>query len=159
MKLYELTEAYANIQYLIEEVESDEALKVLDEIDQDIEEKAESIAKVLKNLEAEADAYKEESKRLGDKAKAAENKAASLKAYLESHIKATGKKKFKKGVFTFSIQKNPPRAVVEDEAAIDKLYFIEQAPKLDKKSLLKDLKDGKEVKGAHLEQSESLRIR
>ena len=57
-----------------------------------------------------------------------------------------------------AIQNNPQSVRVENEEAL-KEYFIEQAPKLDKKALLADLKNGVEVYGAELQQTRSIRIR
>ena len=70
----------------------------------------------------------------------------------------TGKEKFKTPLFNFNIQNNPPSAQV-DEKQVDEKYLIPQPPKVDKKAIITDLKEGKEVKGAVLTQGRSLRIR
>ncbi|MFQ9546240.1 MAG: siphovirus Gp157 family protein, partial [Clostridium sp.] len=47
----------------------------------------------------------------------------------------------------------------EDEKLIPEEYWIEQAPVLDKKTLLAALKAGEEIPGVSIKQTESLRIR
>lgn len=74
-------------------------------------------------------------------------------------MRAVDKLKFKTKLFSFNIQNNPPSVDITDEKLIPQEFFIDQAPKLDKKSLLAALKDGKEIEGATIKQTKSLRIR
>ena len=71
MKLYELTENYRNLQDLLEnpEIDNDLIEKALDEVGEQLEEKAENIAKLIKTLEVEVTGFKTEEKRLADKRK------------------------------------------------------------------------------------------
>ena len=96
--------------------------------------------------------------RLKAKKDAISNNAKSAKKYLESVMIATGKKKFKTDLFGFSIQKNPPSLVIDQEENIPDEYWVAQKPKLDNTALKKWLKENK-ADFAHLEQTESLRIR
>lgn len=161
MKLYELAENYLNLQELLENEEIDQELIVnaLDEVGGELEDKAENIAKLIKTLEVDINGYKTEEKRLTDKRKSLENRVKSLKEYLDSAMKITGKTKFKGQLFSFNIQKNTPSVNILDDELIPEKYFIEQVPVLDKKSLLADLKNGEEISGAEIKQTESLRIR
>lgn len=161
MKLYELAENYLNLQELLENEEIDQELIVnaLDEVGGELEDKAENIAKLIKTLEVDINGYKTEEKRLTDKRKSLENRVKSLKEYLDSAMKITGKTKFKGQLFSFNIQKNTPSVNILDDELIPEKYFIEQDPVLDKKSLLADLKNGEEIPGAEIKQTESLRIR
>ena len=74
-------------------------------------------------------------------------------------MKATGKTKFKGKLFSFNIQKNAPGVSILDEKLIPKEYLIEQAPVIDKKAILNDLKNGEDIPGVEIKQTESLRIR
>ena len=161
MKLYELTENYRNLQDLLENPEIDQRLieKALDEVGEQLEEKAENIAKLIKTLEVEATGFKAEEKRLADKRKALENRISGLKSYIDSAMKVTGKKKIKGQLFSFNIQKNPPSVNITDSTLIPKEYYIQQEPVLDKKTVLIALRSGETVPGAELLQTESLRIR
>ena len=64
MKLYELAQNYAQLLEMAEEMESDALVDTLEALQGEIEEKAENIAKLVKNLEADAKIIKEEEQRL-----------------------------------------------------------------------------------------------
>ena len=161
MKLYELTENYLNLQELLEneEIPKEMVTEALDNVGEELEAKAENIAKLIKTLEVDITGYKQEETRLSTKRKSLENRVKSLKEYLDNAMKVTGKTKFKGQLFSFSIQKNPPSVNVVDEKLIPEEYFIPQEPTLDKKRLLTDIKSGVEIPGAEIKQTESLRIR
>ena len=161
MKLYELTESYLNLQELLEnpEVPQDLITSALEQVGEELEVKAENIAKLIKTLEVDIAGFKEEEKRLSDRRKSLENRVKNLKEYLDWAMKATGKTKFKGKLFSFNIQKNAPGVSILDEKLIPKEYLIEQAPVIDKKAILNDLKNGEDIPGVEIKQTESLRIR
>ena len=161
MKLYELSQNYLNLQELLEDeaIGTDIITKALNEVGEEIEDKAENIAILIKNLESDVEGIKKEEERLSTKRSSTENKIKGLKSYLDTTMRATGKEKFKTKLFNFNIQNNPPSVEVVDERLIPKEYFIEQEPKLDKKLVLAFLKEGKEIPGATIKQTKSLRIR
>ena len=156
MNIYELTGAYLQIQNLIEDGE--DYADTLESIDDAIEDKAVGYAKLIKNIEGQIKAVKEEKDRLSDKETVLKNSVKRLKETLQESMESTGKEKFKTPLFNFNIQNNPPSAQV-DEKQVDEKYLIPQPPKVDKKAIIADLKEGKEVKGAVLTQGRSLRIR
>ena len=157
MNLYELSVAFQEVQNM--DLDPEVMQDTLDSIEDAIENKAENIAKLIRNLESDVTAYKEEEDRLKTKRQATENKVKWLKTYLEDNMKLTGKTKFKSGMFNFSIQKNPASVNITDEKAIPEEFLIQQPPKVDKTSLKDILKRGIEVPGAELKQTEGLRIR
>ena len=156
MNLYELTEAYKNLLDL--DIEEEELQGHLKNIDDAIEIKAENIAKVLRDLNAEAEAYKKEIERMTLKKKRVENRMKNLKSYLEEAMRDVNKLKFKTRLFSFAIQKNAPSLKILDESKIPEEYFkIER--KLNKQDLKEAVKKGLYPEAAELVQSESLRIR
>ena len=157
MNLYELSVAFQEVQNM--DLDPEVMKDTLDSIEDAIENKAENIAKLVRNLESDVAAYKEEEDRLKTKRQATENKVKWLKTYLEDNMKLTGKTKFKSGMFNFSIQKNPASVNILDERIIPEEFLIQQPPKVDKTSLKEILKRGIEVPGAELKQTEGLRIR
>lgn len=157
MNLYELSVAFQEVQNM--DLDPEVMQDTLDSIEDAIENKAENIAKLIRNLESDVAAYKEEEDRLKTKRQATENKVKWLKTYLEDNMKLTGKTKFKSGMFNFSIQKNPASVNITDEKIIPEEFLIQQPPKVDKTSLKEILKRGIEVPGAELKQTEGLRIR
>ena len=159
-KLYELSTGYKNIEYLLENGENNEELAaVLNSLDAEIEDKAENIAKLIKNYEADIEAFKTEEKRIAERRRTLENIVKRLKEYLINNMKLTGKTKFKKGTFSFIIAKCPASLEITnvDIISSDSKVLTET---LDKKAILQDLKNGKDVQGAILrDDNESLRIR
>lgn len=158
MKLYELSNEYLEVLDLLSEEDSVELNKLLLKIDEEIELKAENIGKVLKSLEGNVAALKDEEKRLSNRRRGIENNIKNLKSYLENEMIAVGKKKFKTDLFSFGIQKNPPSLDISSEDNIPEEYY-ELTRSLIRKDLLKDIKEGLVIDGVGLKQSESLRIR
>lgn len=161
MKLYELTQNYLNLQELLEDptVPVEIIDTALNEVGEQLEDKAENIAKLIKTMEVEAAGYKEEETRLAARRKTLESRTKGLKEYLESSMRAVNKLKFKGKLFSFNIQKNQASVEVLDESLIPKELFNTPAPVLDKKETISRLKAGEEIPGVMLKQSESLRIR
>lgn len=158
MNLYELSTNYLQIQEMI--LEGAEGLEdTLESLNDAIEEKAVGYAKVIKNIEGQVLAIKEEEKRLAERRRSLESNIKRLKENLELSMLDTGKKKIKTNLFTFNIQKNPPSVKILDEEAIPSDYLVKQKPKIDKKAIINDLKNGVEVEGVEIKQGESLRIR
>lgn len=158
MNLYELSAAYQHIQSLIEDG-GENLADTLESLNDAIEEKAVGYAKIIKNLEGQAQAIKAEEERLATRRKTLEGNAKRLKEALEQSMIQTNVKKIKTELFSFNIQKNPPSVDVLDDSAIPKSYFNIPAPVLDKKAILQDLKNGIKVPGVEMKQSEGLRIR
>lgn len=159
MKLYEYTQAYLSLLEKADELEPETLLDTLAAIQEPIEEKAENAAKMIRTWEAEVKAIKEEEERLANKRKALENRALSLKGYLQQQLEVIGLEKIKRPLFTIAIQNNPPGVNVLDEKAIPEEYWILPEPKLDKQSILKRLKEGESVPGCEMKQTKGLRIR
>ncbi|RJQ25547.1 MAG: hypothetical protein C4589_11155 [Peptococcaceae bacterium] len=164
MKLYELTGAFNEI---FDSLESDDELNfqaledTLQAIEGVIEQKASSIAKIIKSLEKSADAFDSESKRLADKKKSTENKIKWLKDYLLQAMELTAKDKIFTDIGTVARQKSPASVSVLDIEKIPKEYWYipVPAPILDKKLILDTIKRGTEVPGAALHQGYHIRIR
>ena len=154
--LYELKEMYLNLMDL--DLEGEELGKTLENIDDEIEVKAENYAGVIKNLEAEIDAYKKEIERMSKIKKSLESRASLLKSNLEQAMIELDKKKFKTNLFSFNIQRNAPGIKILDEDKIPK-EFIEYEKRIKKNDLKKAIKGGLETEAAVLVESESLRIR
>lgn len=164
MTLYELTEDYMNLLALAEDPDIDEQafLDTLDGIGGAIEDKAEGYAKIMRQLEADAAACDAESKRLKNKAKTIDNNIKRMKQALQYAMQATGKTKFKTQLFSFYIQKNSA-SVVMDEQYIENIperFLVRKDPEINRKAIRDAINAGEDIGGiAHLEQTESLRIK
>lgn len=161
MTLYELTGGFLELWDMIDDPDVDEAviLDTLEAIDGEIEDKADGYATVIAEAKGKADTIKAEIDRLTARKKAVENNIDRMKKSLQNAMELTGKTKFKTALFSFGIQKNPASVSIEEGAKIPERYLIPQEPKVDKRQLIADLKEGAEVEGCTLTQSESLRIR
>ena len=91
--------------------------QALDALRMEREAKLENVACWVKNLSAEADAIREEENRLMKRRKAAETKAANLKAWLLAAMTREDgtTDKLKTGRVMVSVKRNPPSTVVDDE--------------------------------------------
>ena len=162
--LYELTEDYTNLLALAEDPDIDEQafMDTLDGIEGAIEVKADNYARVMRQLEADAAACDAESKRLKNKAKTINNNIGRMKQALQFAMQATGKTKFKTALFSFYIQKNSA-SVVMDEQYIENIperFLIRKDPEINRKAIKEAINNGEDIGGiAHLEQTESLRIK
>lgn len=158
--LFDLSTDYQQLYDLIAEQEDEQILKdTLASINDAIEDKADGYVAVIKTLEGDNKAIDEEIKRLRQRKTSNQNGVKRLKESLQEVMEQTGKEKFKTALNSYSIANNPPSLDITDESLIPKQYYIEQQPKLDKKELLKVVKDGLEIKGVELKQSRSLRVR
>lgn len=158
--IYELSENYRQVFEAISNGEDDQVyLDTLEAINDSIEDKADNYMRIIKNSEADIEALDKEIKRLQDKKKVLSNGVKRMKENLQEAMERTNKLAFKTTLFTYGIQKNAPSLDNIDTSKIPKKYFVEQEPKLDKKALLKDLKEGQEINGATIKQTQSLRVR
>ncbi|MDU5924327.1 MAG: siphovirus Gp157 family protein [Finegoldia magna] len=160
MNLFELTENYVKFFTMLEE--ADEITEELEEMANNlniaIEEKSDNYVKMIKNLDADVEAYKNQEKIFNKKRKTAENKIAWLKKNLQASMEQTGRKKVETELFTISIQKNTPALDITSEDNIgDEYYKVERT--LNKRDLLNDIKEGLIIDGVGIKQTESLRIR
>lgn len=156
--LYELTGQFRELLELVEQGEVDPEMlaDTLEGLEGEIEIKADGYAKVIKELEGKTAMLKGEIERLSNRKSAIENNIKTMKESLEIAMRATGKTKLKTDLFSFSIQKNPARLVITGE--VPEQFLIPQEPKVDNKAI-KELLKQQELPFAHLEQSESIRIR
>lgn len=162
--LYELSFAYRKAEEYLNQAEDDLELKyaldLLTELEIALEEKIENTAKVIKSYEAEAEKFKTEAKRLNDKAASYAKKSKSLKDWIHDSFYQNGIERIDGALFTVALQNNPVVLDIQSEDKIPKEYLIEQQPKIDRRALLKDMKEhGVYVEGVNLKQDKHVRIR
>lgn len=162
--IYEITQDYLTIMSMMEDPELDPQTlyDTFEAVDGELEIKAENYAKVMKNLEGDIVAIKAEIDRLTNKKRAIENNIKAMKATLQGAMEITGKTKFKTDLFSFGIQKNAP-SVIMDEQDLSKIpeeYLKFKDPEINKTAIKDAINKGADLSGiAHLEQSQSLRIK
>lgn len=165
--IYELTADLQKLYDLLDkgELEEDMVRDAILNTKEEIGLKLENYGCFIRNLESDIKGLKEEERRLKERRQSYENMVSNMKEAMSEALRATGNDKVKTAKFTFWNQKNNPSVVI-DEAYIENIpeaYLIPQEPTIDRKKLLADLQDeelSKSLEGiAHLEQTESIRIR
>lgn len=156
--LYELKNDYLRLLELEEEVDSEAFQDALDNLTDEINTKAENIAAVLKQMEADAKMLKDEETRLKSRRTAIENNYKRLKEYLKSELEVMEIDKVKTPKFTITVRNNPVKVVIKDEDLIPADYKIPKYS-IDKKVLKEALLNGEEIKGAELIQEKGVQIR
>ena len=156
--LYELTSDALALQEMLESGEIDEQIFNDTLASLEIDTKIENICKMIKNLEADATAYKAEKDRLAAKEKAANNAVDRLKESLLTHLLTLDKKKVGAGTFTVSVSKSKSLNVLYEDM-LPEQFFIPQPPKIDKAGITKAIKAGENIAGAELVEKPYVTIR
>lgn len=158
--LYELTGEWIQ---LMDKLEAGEDVELeFNETDEAFEEKAEKYAMMIRNLESDYEAFEKEEKRYKEKKNICKKGIEKLKNNLESAMIITGKRKFKKGVFSFSIQKNggklPVIVDVPTEELEDEFVIVTEKPDLT--AIEKYINETGDITFAHFgSRGEGLRIK
>ena len=164
MSIYELTADYIQIMEMMEDPELDPQTlaDTMEAVEGELEIKAESYAKIMKNLDGDVEALENEIRRLTSRKKAIEENIKRMKAALQGMMEVTGKTKFKTQLFSFNIQRNAPAVVIDidDVANMPEEFLKFRAPEVNKTAIKEALQNGADLEGiAHLESKVSLRIR
>lgn len=148
-----LTELSKQIDSLIaqSDVPPEELTKALDQVNAQWLTKIESIGHLVKDYEHMIVDFEEERQRLDNMSKALKLRVEWLKQYLMFNMQAKGEDKLQFSLVTVSVRNNPPSVGIADETEIPASYTrIIQEIRIDKASILKELKDGKTVRGCFL---------
>lgn len=106
--LYEITGDFLRLLDMMEDPDADqEALtNALEDLQDEFEAKAEGYGKVIRQLEADVEAFKREEEWFRRKRVTLENNVTKLKTALMRAMELTGNQKLDAGAFKFSIAKN-----------------------------------------------------
>lgn len=168
MKLYEISNTYMNFLAAVEAGEVPEEAKVdtLDAINGEFNEKADSIACLIKNELAEADAIEQEAKNLLDRVKSKKKNVEWLKGYLLREMQAIGKSKVETPRNMIKIGVNPPSVKIKNDTEFvlwatqhnDSLLTYAD-PKPNKTAIKELLKAGEELPGVELVRGDRITIK
>ena len=158
MNLYQITQSTQQLLEMLSEGEIPEDV-YKDTVDAlGAENAIDDVVKAIRNKQAEAEAFKAEADRLIEKKQAAEKAIDSMKKLILDYMRATDQKKTGTGLFTVS-RRSSKSCELTDETKIPEQYLIPQPAKINKKAILAELKEGKEIAGARLKESESIMIK
>ena len=161
MTLYDLTADYLELQEMMEDDVSDDALRdSMESIEGLYEDKIDGYAAVIRTLEAEATAYKDEADRMANKAKVIHNNIARMKKAMQESMMQTGIRKIKGKRFTVAIQKNggkAPFVLTWDNPNTLPDELVERKPNIE--AIREFTEKNGETYGYFAERGESLRIK
>ena len=135
-------------------------LNKLDALTMERDRKIENLALWVKNLEADANAYKAEKDSFAQKQKVAENKAKSIKEYLSKFLDGTNYKSTKVNVSfrkSVSVDVFSLHTLMEYDNC-DK-YLKYKEPEVDKTAIKNAIKDGGNVPGCILVEKQNIQIK
>lgn len=159
MSLYKLSQAYREVRDN-DDADPQTIADTLDSIKEPLKDKSDSIAWIIDQLQSDSKTLKDKAKEFNEIARHKQNRADWLKQYLKDSLDLAGIKKMQTDNHVISVRNFKASTVVDDESKLPKIYVIEHTEyKPDKKALYQDLKAGKEVPGAHLEENRKAVIR
>lgn len=177
MKFYELAEQYNTVRAMLDsgvaltedaqDYDYEQALRdTLDGIGGELEDKAADIAVIIKEMNAEAAALREEELNLAERRKAKENRVKWLTQYLADNMQAAGLAKVDRPRATLSFRKSKAVRIDDEEGFIlwaekseQRRFFLNVKTTVDKTAVRDALKAGEELPGAVLEERQSLQIK
>lgn len=168
VKLYELAAQYQALRELEDsgEIDAQALSDTLEGLSGEIEEKADNVACVIKELLADAEAIKQEADKLIDRAKVKKRYADGLTQYLTRQMQAVGKSKVETHRNVISLRKTPVSVKIADEGAFvqwaslaHEEFLRQKAPEIDKTAVKDALKAGLPVPGAQLQSGVKLQIK
>ena len=162
--LYDLTNEYMYVGTLLSDSETaedlDAAIQQFENVKAPSERKWNAVARIVRNLNAEAEACDAEGKRLVSKAKARRNAADRVMQYVHYVMESHGLTEIKTDIGKFRIAKNPWSVAVLDESKVPEEFLIPQPPKVDKTAIMQRFREsGEIIDGCDMVQREGVRFR
>jgi len=163
MNLYAITQEFQNIfNQISEDGEITEAIiQNMDELHENFETKAVSIASLIKNIEAEENAISQAIEAMKDRRATLTKKAQSLSDYLQCSLQSMSISEIKSSpYFKIRLKKCPPSIDVYDEKVIPAEFWREKVvTSVDKIKLKEAMTEGVEVPGAAIQRKLKLEIK
>lgn len=153
MNLYEINNSI--LECVDEETGEIIDMERLEQLQLERDEKIENIGCWIKNLLSDAEQLKAEADKLTARKRVAENKANSLKAYLQEFLAG---ERFKSSKIAISYRKSES-VDVPDWRDIPEDYLKCKEPEPDKALIKKALKDGQEIAGCALVEKQNMQIK
>lgn len=167
MKLYEIANDYLALLNAIDndEIPEEAIADTLEAITGEIEVKADNIACLLKNLDADIVAIKAEETRLAERRKAKEKSVERIKQYLSDTLQIMGIDKIETARNKIGFRRSESVEVLDEHSFIewaqenraDLLTY--SAPKVNKTEIKKALKSGAEIVGAQLVSNMNIQLK
>lgn len=169
MTLYELTDEMMTLLSWLEEADDESSIPdqqaiedTLAMVAEDFCAKADGYGKVLKQLQADAEAVKAEKMRLAARQSSLEKSADRLKEAMRDALVKLGQKSLKTDLFTFSTRAGQELVIDAEsvyELPMEMVRIVDPVP--DKMAIKKYIKEhaGEEITWAHMEPTVSLIVK
>jgi hypothetical protein len=160
--LYEYTNEYKKVIELIENCDeiTPELMDMLESVSVDAKEKIKNVASYIKNLDAHADNIYKAIANMCERAVLIEKKITSMKNYLKHNMEALQVKEIKTPEFDIKIRYNNYSLDIQDTELLPKEYLKEKVTtQIDKKQIIKDLKNDVLVPGVTFKKTSSVNIK
>ncbi|CAI0804683.1 Siphovirus Gp157 [Serratia entomophila] len=148
-KLYDIANDYAKL--MDSGLEPEMIADTIEGIDGELVDKVEQLLAICKNEQLYAEALRNESKSLQERASVVENKISSIKEYIARSLETAGKKSMRAGIHQVTVRV-PSRQVDITDASILPIEFVEYETvvKPDKLAIKHQLDAGIAVPGAQI---------
>ena len=157
--LFNLSRDFMELQNELDNIDPEVLQDTLDAIQASMDEKIDNTIGLIRSVEGDIDTVDKEIKRLQAVKKQKQTLTQKLKDYMQNALDYQQLQNYRTQTNYIYKRRNAPSVFITNEKLIDKSYFVEQAPKLDKKALKEDIQNGADVHGAELRDSESLVIK
>lgn len=166
--LYQIAQVYqAAYDFVFNEVSESESgeltpdlICIMNAVQEDLDDKLQNCAAIVKELEHTAKACSEEAKRLIERARRLGDNRDKLIGYMKSSMESVGLKKSKGDRFDISVVNNPAAVEITDARLLPSEYMEEVVTvKLKKAEISAAMKAGETVPGAEFRQSTRLSIK
>jgi hypothetical protein len=155
MKLYEISEQYADIQKLIESDDSESMREAIADtmqmVESEFQDKAVAVVSMTMNMEGDIEAINSQIERLQARKKVIQNKIDSIRDYLKMNMESTGISKITCPIFSITLSKPSKVVSITDESLLpDEYVSVKTSVSPDKVKIAAAIKAGIEVEGAQL---------
>ncbi len=158
--IFEINEKYLEVLEMAnQDVDPQIIEDTLESIESELHEKIDNTIGLKRSVDGDIDVIDKEIKRLQGLKKQKQNLSERLKEILRYTLEQRNLQGYRTPTNHIYKRQNAPSVYVTNESLLDKSYFIQQEPKLNKKQIKEDIKAGIEVAGAELRDSESLVIK
>lgn len=155
MKLYEISDQYAALMDMADDIPADALADTLESIQADFDEKAINVALVIQNLKSDENQLKEEIDRLTVKKKAIKARQDRLREYLLTNMQAIKKINVKSPLINITLKRTPAKIDksedwesrfvnwAQENNRDDLLFFYDPEP--DTKAIMRALDNGEDI--------------
>lgn len=169
MKLYELTDEYNALMQMLDDetdIPAEALADTLESITAEIEVKADNIACLLKNLDADITAIKAEEARLADRRKSKEAAYDRIKQYLSDELQKADLTKIETARNKITFRRSESVDLLVDETAFinwaeenrdDLLTY--KLPTINKTAIKAAIKEGANIAGAQIVEKQNIQIK